>query len=105
MNQTQPKNELVWNIIQEPRCPAPQPASYMLLLSALDKGWEITRTELVPSWDQNGFVYLVTLQIPGTQHFQQLILPCGALTDDLLHTSEVRAGSTYPLSQPYLWHG
>jgi hypothetical protein len=72
---TMPKNETFWNSFQEPRCPAYIPNSYMLLLSALDQGWKITKVELAPSWDQHGFIYLVTLNRPHRQIVRQLILP------------------------------
>jgi hypothetical protein len=52
----------LWNTMQEPRCPVTMPTGYMLLLSAIDKGWQIEDIELNPSWDQYGFVYLVSLR-------------------------------------------
>ncbi len=105
MNPTKLSNELIWNTVQEPRPPAALPPSHMLLLSALDKGWTIARTELVPSWDQHGFIYLVTLQHPGTCDSQQLILSRGSVTDDLLHLAELKAATSHPNSMPFLWHG
>ena len=97
--------ELVWNTTQQPRCHSYQPASYMLLLSALDKGWQITKTELIPSWDQTGFAYLVTLRDSTSSNSQELVLPRNPLTKSLL--SEIGAADTpaYPLAQPYLWCG
>ncbi|HTX90755.1 MAG TPA: hypothetical protein VMC09_06020 [Anaerolineales bacterium] len=79
------KMETVWNTFQEPRCAAYLPNSYMLLLSALDEGWKVTKAELAPSWDQHGFIYLVTLQRPASQQTQQLILPKNSLVAKLLH--------------------
>lgn len=81
--------ENVWNTFQEPRCPAYLPNSYMLLLSALDQGWKVVKVELVPSLDQYGFIYLVTLKRQFHSHTQQLVLPHNLLVDDLL--SEVAA--------------
>jgi hypothetical protein len=78
------KAEQLWNVVQEPRCPAYLPASYMLLLSALDKGWQIQEIELTPSWDQYGFVYLVTLRRPSHKYNQQIILPKNSIVEDLL---------------------
>ena len=78
------KMENVWNTFQEPRCPAYLPNSYMLLLSALDQGWRVVRVELTPSWDQYGFIYLVTLKRPLHQYTQQLILPQNEITTNLL---------------------
>jgi hypothetical protein len=77
--------ENVWNTFQEPRCPAFLPNSYMLLLSALDKGWKVVKVELTPSWDQHGFIFLVTLAHPANDNFQQLILPHNSLVANLLH--------------------
>ena len=76
--------ENVWNTFQEPRCSAYLPNSYMLLLSALDQGWKVIKVELAPSWDQYGFIYLVTLKHPSNQHTQQLILPHTSLVASLL---------------------
>ena len=76
--------ETVWNTFQEPRCSAYLPNSYMLLLSALDQGWQVSKTELAPSWDQNGFIYLVTLKRQSLPHTQQLIMPQNALVANLL---------------------
>jgi hypothetical protein len=78
------KMENVWNTFQEPRCPAYLPNSYMLLLSALDEGWKVIKVELAPSWDQYGFIYLVTLKRQSHPHARQLILPHNALVENLL---------------------
>lgn len=105
MNQTSLKKELIWNITQEPRCPAYQPASYMLFLSAMDKGWQVSEIRLEPSWDQHGFIYLVTLRHPELQRSQELIMPRCSLTDELLNEIGVSTKSKYPLIQPFLWYG
>ena len=81
---TMSKMENVWNTFQEPRCAAYLPNSYMLLLSALDQGWKVTKVELAPSWDQYGFIYLVSLKRPSHAHAQQLILPHNSLVENLL---------------------
>ncbi|HEY5268735.1 MAG TPA: hypothetical protein VII97_00190 [Anaerolineales bacterium] len=78
------KAEQVWNTVQEPRCPVYMPTGYMLLLSALDKGWQIESVELTPSWDQYGFVYLVTLRRPSHKYSQQIILPKNPVVEYLL---------------------
>jgi hypothetical protein len=77
--------DTVWNTFQEPRCPAYLPNSYMLLLSALDQGWKVSKVELAPSWDQYGSIYLITLKHQSHQHFQQLILPKNSTVESLLH--------------------
>jgi len=74
----------MWTTVQESRSPAYVPNSYLLLLSALDQGWQIQRIELVPSWDQQGFIYLVTLRREMSEYTQQRILPKNALISELL---------------------
>jgi hypothetical protein len=81
---TIPKMENVWNTFQEPRCAAYLPNSYMLLLSALDQGWKVVKVELSPSWDQYGFIYLVTLKRAHRQPAKQLILTQNSLVMNLL---------------------
>jgi hypothetical protein len=78
------KMENVWNTFQEPRCSVYLPNSYMLLLSALDQGWKVSKVELAPSWDQYGFIYLVTLKRSSHPRSQQLILPHNELVENLL---------------------
>ena len=89
--------ENVWDTFQEPRCPAYLPNSYMLLLSALDQGWKVIKVELTPSWDQYGFIYLVTLNRQSTLQSQQLILPYNKLVEDLLQEYSGLFISAYPL--------
>jgi len=74
----------MWMTVQEPRVTSFVPNSYLLLLSALDNGWRLTNAELLPSWDQHGFVYLVTLQLRPSDRSQQLLLPKNPLVDSLL---------------------
>ena len=77
--------EQVWNTMQEPRCPVYMSTGTMLLLSALNKGWQIEKVELTPSWDQNGFIYLVSLRRNFQEFGQQIILPKNHLVEDLLN--------------------
>jgi hypothetical protein len=91
---TMTKMENAWDAIQEPRCAAYLPNSYMLLLSALDQGWKVMKVELTPSWDQYGFIYVVTLKRPFNPHTQQLILPQNSLIADLLHKDGIAVTST-----------
>jgi hypothetical protein len=74
----------MWTTVQEPRTPAYVPNSYLLLLSALDAGWKISRVDLVSSWDQHGFINLVTLRFGQRADRQQLLLPRNPLVDSLL---------------------
>jgi hypothetical protein len=76
--------ENVWNTFQEPCCSAYLPNSYMLLLSALDQGWKVVKVELNSSWDQSGFIYLVTLKRQSHRFTQQLIMPANSLVTNLL---------------------
>lgn len=81
---TMSRMQNVWNIFQEPRCSVYFPNSYMLLLSALDQGWKVSKVELAPSWDQYGLIYLVTLKRRSHDRTQQLILPHNSLVESLL---------------------
>ena len=79
----------MWTAVQEPRAPDYAPNSYLLLLSALDTGWQIRGVELANSWDQHGFIYLVTLRKGEPGYLQQLILPKNALIEELLADMQV----------------
>ena len=79
----------MWTPVEEPRAPAYAPSSYLLLLSALKGGWRIQQVEMAPSWDQFGFIYLVTLRHGQPGFAQQLILPKNALIEDLLADMKV----------------
>jgi len=74
----------MWTAVQEPFTPAYVPNSYLLLLSALKDGWLVNHVELVPSWDQHGFIYLVTLRHHQPDFAQRLVLPQNALIEELL---------------------
>ena len=93
-NSTAIKMETIWNTFQESRCHDNYPNSYLILLSALDQGWTIVKTELAPSWDQHGFIYLVTLKRWPYQHSHQLVLPQDALIASLL---QERSGAIPPI--------
>jgi hypothetical protein len=76
------------NTKNEPGYPAYMPSGTMQLLSAIYKGWKIRNIELSPSWDQYGFIYLVTLSLPSGKFNQQIILPKNPMIEDLLfHTA------------------
>jgi hypothetical protein len=85
----------MWTTIQEPRVASYVPNSYLLLLSALDNGWQVESIELAPSWDQHGFVYLVTLQLHSHKFSHQLILPKNDVVESLLFD-----GATSLFSKP-----
>jgi hypothetical protein len=90
----------MWITIQEPRIKSSLPNSCSLLLSALDNGWHIGRVELVPSWDQHGLIYLVTLHRYASDHNQQLILPRNPLVDSLLDDWKVGLCDSWAACQP-----
>jgi hypothetical protein len=76
------------NAKNELGCPSYMPSGTMQLLSAIHKGWQIRNIELAPSWDQYGFIYLVTLRLPFNNCSQQIILPKNPMIEDLLsHTT------------------
>jgi hypothetical protein len=76
--------EQVWNTMQEPRCPIYMPTGYMLLLSALDNGWQIVQHELAPSWDQNEFIYLITLRHQSGNYTQMIVPRNSAAIENLI---------------------
>jgi hypothetical protein len=91
--------EQTWVTMQEPRCRSYAPTAYLLLLSAIDNGWKVGKIELEPSWDQHGFIYLVTLSHPSQKINQQLILPKNAIVDSFLFKQS--AGSLPTAVQSY----
>lgn len=74
-----------WSTLQEPRASSGFPVSYLKLLSALDMGWRISSHDLVPSWDQNGFVYRVVIQKPFSSHVEEIILPMSEYAAEILN--------------------
>lgn len=73
-----------WSSLQEPVCISKFPSAYLRLLAALENGWYILRTELRPSWDQNGFVYQILLQQKEHDKTEELILPKNHSVDEIL---------------------
>jgi len=73
-----------WSTLQEPRISSTFPSSYLRLLSALDTGWQIVNYKLQPTWDQNGFVYEVTIQEPFSKRDEMIILPMSDFVDEIL---------------------
>jgi hypothetical protein len=76
-----------WSSLQEPRVSCDFPVSYLKLLSALDMGWRIQSHDLVPSWDQSGFVYRVVIQQPFSSHLEEIILPMTEYSGEILEHS------------------
>lgn len=74
----------IWNTVQQPRRSSGLPSGYLLLLSALDKGWQVRHIHLRPSWDQQDFVYLVNLWNPALRRCQQIVLPKTEQVESLL---------------------
>jgi hypothetical protein len=58
--------------------------STIFLLIAIENGWDIVNVELVPSWDQLGFAYLVTLRCRSDERSQKLFLPKNASVEKIL---------------------
>ena len=73
-----------WSTLQEPRISSTLPSSYLRLLSALDIGWQIVEYKMHPTWDQTGFVYLVTIQEPFSKKNEMIILPMSVFVDEIL---------------------
>jgi hypothetical protein len=73
-----------WSSLQEPVCTSRYPSVYLRLLAALENGWFILHTEMIPSWDQNGFVYRIQLQQKEHERTEELILPKNGAVDEIL---------------------
>jgi hypothetical protein len=80
------KSENIWNPVQEPRGSTYLSNDHRRFLTALDQGWKVVKIELTPSWDQYGFIYLVTLSHQSRKHLQQLILPKNNNVESLIHS-------------------
>ena len=79
------KMENVWKPTPETSYATYIPSA-LLLLMAIDNGWDIVKVESVPSWDQLGFVYLVSLKNAAQASITSgwLILPKNALVEKIL---------------------
>jgi hypothetical protein len=66
----------LWNCLQEPVRPVNQSSSYMLLLSALDSGWEITQpVHLIIGTPPNyQWIFYFNLKLPTSDLTCQLIV-------------------------------
>jgi hypothetical protein len=87
-------------MIQEPRITSYEPNSYYSLHLAFENGWQISHVELCPSWDQHGFLYVVTLYHCAQTHTPQIILPKNHLVDRLLDKYSKKAVSHQRVLQP-----
>ena len=90
----------MWTTIPETQIDSYAPNTYLRLLSALDNGWHIGKVELAPSWDQHGFVYLVTLHLHTSALSQQLIIPKNPLVENLLDSYQFDICSLQAMGQP-----
>jgi len=52
-------------------------------------GWEIAKSNLEPTWDQTGFVYVITIRQPFTRHTEVIILPRDESVFDILERSGI----------------
>ena len=78
------QSNLHFQMWQEAQLERVCPSSTNLLHNARLAGWRLSHVELVPSWDQYGFVYLVTIRgvLPG--QWQRLVLPKNNQVEQLL---------------------
>ncbi|MFZ6027688.1 MAG: hypothetical protein ACOYYS_08240 [Chloroflexota bacterium] len=100
-------HEILWNRLQEPIYPSPLPQDYLLLLAALDTGWEIKGPvrlmTLAADADQD--VYLFTLCHTQIAHTIQLGIPVGPVIENFLCEEGVVVlvnDDTYTLLHPGL---
>jgi hypothetical protein len=77
------KMENVWKTTQEPGYATNIPIS-LILLMALEDGWEAVKVEPVPSRGQIGSIYSITLKSHSSGQSQNLIMPKSALVEKLL---------------------
>jgi hypothetical protein len=80
--ETTQKTKTVWKTVQEPEYKAYIP-SLLMLIMAVDNGWDITSIEMKPSHDQHGFVYLVTVKCRSNSQFQRLVIPQSKLVEKI----------------------
>jgi hypothetical protein len=58
--------------------------SALLLLMAIDNGWDIVKAQPVVRWENQGPVYLVTVKCHSGGEEQKLVIPKNALVDKIL---------------------
>lgn len=59
--------------------------SALLLLMAIDNGWEIVKVQPVASWENYGPVYLMTVRCNSGGGDQKLVIPRSALVDTIIN--------------------
>lgn len=71
------EHDLLWNNLQEPSCPTRFPPGYMLLLAAVDKGWQISEPVFAQSvlLDKKKCSYAFLLTHDCSTTTQQLVVP------------------------------
>jgi hypothetical protein len=79
-------NEMPWNRLQEPIYPAQLPQDYLLLLAALDTGWEIQGpVHLIQLDDRVGdLAYLFNLGHKKVTDTVQLAISIGSVIENFL---------------------
>ncbi len=66
--------DIRWDKLQEPARPAQKPADYLLLLSALDDGWQVVETIRLLEPDHQPGDYLLTLFHPTRLLIHQMTI-------------------------------
>ncbi len=56
----------------------------LVLLMALDNGWEISKAKSIANWEPYGSVFLVTMRCHATGAAQHLAIPKNALVEKIL---------------------
>lgn len=83
--------ENVWKTAPERGWYVTYVPSILHFLMAIDNGWEVVKVETVPSWDQLGFIYLVTLEGHSCEQIQKLALPRSTPIEKLLEAHRAKA--------------
>ncbi len=81
--ETSLKIEPTWQMA-EPAEPATFIPGVLLLLMALDIGWEISKVKHIANWEPYGSVFLVTLRCRSDGVAQHLIIPNSSLVEKIL---------------------
>jgi hypothetical protein len=73
-----------WSCLQDPVCTSKYPGAYLRLLAALENGWFIQQADLVPSWDQNGYVFKITIRQTLSGNNEELIISRSSALEELI---------------------
>jgi len=89
--------EPLWSRLQEPARPSTKPADFLLLLSALDEGWQILEAvRWLPFNGNDSGLYLVTIFHPRALVTRAISIRHAPEVDALLKNESVILVNTQP---------